>query len=302
MKITLDALQIIDAIERHGSFTAAAAALHRVPSAISHAIAKVENDLGIALFAREGRGARLTPAGQTLLDDGRPLLQAAEQLERRAQGVAAGWAPELRIAVDAIFPIAVVFPLFARFYAGQPPTRLRLSQEVLGGGWDAIATGRADLVIGASGDKPAKGGISSRLLGEARLLFCVAPDHPLAAYPAPIPASELARHRAVVIADTSQELAARTSGLYDGQDALRVPSIEAKAAAQAAGLGIGSLPRWLAEREIAAGRLVTRPLAEEKPVESLHLAWRTRQDCRALGWFLRELAEPESQRELMAGL
>ncbi len=302
MKISLEALQVIDAIERQGSFTAAAAALHRVPSAISHAMAKLEADLGIALFIREGRRAILTPAGRTLLDDGRPLLLAAEQLERRAQGVAAGWATELSIALNALFPVAAILPLIQRFYATKAPTRIRLSQEVLGGSWDAVATGRADLVIGASGDKPAKGGISSRILGETRLLFCISPDHPLAAYPDPIPVTEMVRHRAVVIADTSRELAPRTSGLQDGQDTLRVPTMEAKAAAQAAGLGIGSLPRWLAEREIAAGRLVTRPLQEEKPLTPLHLVWRTRQECKALGWFLRELSTPATQRELMAGL
>ena len=41
----LDLLRILDAIERHGSFSAAAGALHRVPSALSHAVAKLESEL-----------------------------------------------------------------------------------------------------------------------------------------------------------------------------------------------------------------------------------------------------------------
>lgn len=71
MKISFDLLLILDAIDRHGSFSAAASALHRVPSALSHAIAKLEGDLGATLFLREGRRATLNEAGRTLLEDGR---------------------------------------------------------------------------------------------------------------------------------------------------------------------------------------------------------------------------------------
>ena len=140
---------------------------------------------------------------------------------------------------------------------------------------DALATDRADLAIGAPGDMPPRGGISSRLLCEHRLCFVAAPSHPLANWQGAIPAGELVRHRAVVIADTSQELSVRTIGLMEGQDALRVPDMRAKAAAQVAGLGIGHLPRWAADPEIAAGRLIALPLAEPRPAMPCHLAWRS---------------------------
>lgn len=302
MKITLDALQLLDAIEHHGSFTAAAAAMHRVPSALSHAVAKLECDLDVALFAREGRRAKLTAAGRALLDEGRHLLRAAGELERRVQRIATGWEAELRIALDMIVPAERLYPLLGRFYAAGHGTQLRLAYEVLGGSWDALVTGRADLVIGAAGDLPSRGGIATRLLTETRLRFMVAPTHPLAAWSQPIPAAELHRHRAVAIADTSRELAARTAGLLEGQDALRVPDMEAKAAAQAAGLGVGHLPRWLAEREAAAGRLMERSLAEARPPMPCYIAWRTRNVGKALAWFLAELEKPEEREALGAGL
>ena len=303
MKISLDLLLILDAIERHGSFTAAAAALHRVPSALSHAIAKLEGDLGITLFRREGRRATLNDAGCTLLDDGRHLLRAASELERRVQRIADGWEAELRIALDAIIPIERFFPLLKRFYAAGCGTQIRLSGEVLGGTWDALATGRADLAIGAPGDPPSRSGIATRLLcTRTNFVFAVAPEHPLAAWEGAIPASELLRHRAVVIADTSQELDARTVGLLEGQDILRVPDIRAKLAAQVAGLGIGHLPRWLADAEIASGRLVEKTLTSSRPAIPLHTAWRTRQDGKALQWFIDELANQEVTGALTAGL
>ena len=127
MKISLELLQILDAIDRHGSFTAAAAALHRVPSALSHAISKLEDDLDLQLFDRQGRKATLNEAGRTLLDDGRQLLHAASELERRVQRIANGWEAELRIAVDAIIPIERLFSLLERFYDTACSTRIRLA-------------------------------------------------------------------------------------------------------------------------------------------------------------------------------
>ncbi len=303
MKITFELLHMLDAIDRHGSFSAAAAALHRVPSALSHAVGKLEDELGVTLFQREGRRATLNEAGRALLDDGRHLLRAAGDLERRVQRIADGWEAELRIALDAIIPAERLFPLLQAFYAAGHGTQIRITGEVLGGTWDALATGRADLAIGAPGDVPARSGIASRPLGTSSdFVFTVAPDHPLAAWPGPIPAGELLRHRAVVIADTSQELDARTVGVLEGQDVLRVPDIRAKASAQAAGLGIGHLPRWLADPEIAAGHLVEKTLAEPRQELPLNLAWRSRQVGRALAWFLDRLADPDTAQTLTSGL
>ena len=78
--ITLDALEVLDAIERKGSFAAAANELFRVPSAISYSIQKLEQDLDVVLFRKEGRKAVLTPAGKILLEQGREILQATERL------------------------------------------------------------------------------------------------------------------------------------------------------------------------------------------------------------------------------
>lgn len=302
MKISLELLQVLDAIDRHGSFTAAAKALHRVPSALSHAVAKLESDLDITLFIREGRRAMLNDAGRTLLDEGRHLLRAARELERRIQRIATGWESELRIGLDAIIPAERLLPLIRRFYDAGHQTQIRLSNEVLGGTWDALATDRADLVIGAPGDPPARGGIGSRQLCRARMRLVVAPDHPLAQARAPVTTADLAQHRAIVIADTSQELTARTIGLQEGQDALRVPDMRAKAAAQLAGLGVGHLPGWIADPEIAAGRLVKLHTAEPHPPIRSHIAWRNRQVGKALQWFLDELARPEVIAALSAGL
>ena len=55
MKLSLDALSVLDTIDRKGSFAAAAEELHRVPSAITYQVQKLEQDLDVLLFDRRGR-------------------------------------------------------------------------------------------------------------------------------------------------------------------------------------------------------------------------------------------------------
>ncbi|WP_374515942.1 LysR family transcriptional regulator [Niveibacterium sp.] len=292
MKISLEALAMLDAIDTRGSFAAAADALHRVPSALTHAVRKLEEDLGFDLFQKIGRRAVLTPAGRTLLDDGRALLRAAGELECRARRIATGWESELRIAIDGTLDAAALNPIIAEFYANYGGTRLKLMYEVLGGTWDALATGRADLVIGAVGDPPAGASYATRAWGTQEFVFCVAPHHPLADAPEPIPADLARQYRAIVVADTSRQLVARTAGLLDGQDTLTVPDIAAKAAAQRTGLGVGHLPLALAQRDAELGRLKIKRLDAPKPVAPLWLAWQSNQRGRALDWFVERLLEP----------
>ena len=83
MRLTLDALLVLDAIERKGSFAAAAHELHRVPSAVTYTVHKLEQDLDVPLFDRRGHRAKLTTAGRELLDEGSHLLRAAGEIEAR---------------------------------------------------------------------------------------------------------------------------------------------------------------------------------------------------------------------------
>ncbi len=293
MRLSLDALVVLDTIDRRGSFSAAAEALCRVPSAITYTVQKLEQDLDVQLFDRSGHRAVLTEAGQELLREGRRLLRAAAEIEERVRRVATGFETELTLAVSDLIGVERLLPLLQRFYAQSCGTRVRLFTEVYGGVWDALAGGRADLGIGAPGEGPTGGGFTVVPLGIMSFAFAVAPQHPVAALPEPIASSDLLPYRAVSAADSSRVLAPRTSGLLSGQDVLTVPDMETRLAAQVAGLGVGFLPVWLAEREAAAGRLVIKRVAEPKPPIPLHLAWRSHHAGRALAWFVQQLREPD---------
>ncbi|MFN7778124.1 MAG: LysR family transcriptional regulator, partial [Betaproteobacteria bacterium] len=253
--LTLDALQLVDAIARRGSFAAAAKELGRVPSAVTYAVRRLEDDLDVLLFDRRSYRARLTPAGAELLREGRHLLAGADDLARRVRRFAKGWEQELRIALDAIVPFERLLPLLARFCEAAP-TQLRITHEVLGGTWDALVAGRADLAIGAPEQGPEQArlgaGYRTLLLGRVQFVFAIAPKHPLAGLPEPLPLAELRRLRQSVVGDTSQHLAPRTAGLLGVPDVLTVPTIEAKIDDQIAGLGVGFVPDPLARAAFAA--------------------------------------------------
>lgn len=305
MSLTLDALAAVDAIARRGSFAAAATELGKVPSALTYTVRRLEDELDVLLFDRRGRRARLTAAGQELLAQGRVLLRAADDLACRVKEVASGWEVELRIALDAVVCFDRVRPLLEDFYRIGAPTRIRLSQEVLDGGWDALMHDRADLAIGVDAEAPADPLSSARYalrpLGELAWVWCVAPHHPLADAPEPIPRDALRTHRAVAVGSTARALPARSAGLLSGQELLTVASFEQKTAVQLAGLACGHLPEPYARAELAAGRLVARRVDPPRPPSTLAYAWRSAARGKALAWWLERLDVPRVRAKLLAG-
>ncbi|SMF93380.1 DNA-binding transcriptional regulator, LysR family [Methylomagnum ishizawai] len=293
-KLSLDALEVLEAIDRRGSFAQAAEELFRVPSALTYTVRKLEEDLGVEVFDRRGHRAKLTAAGRELLEQGRPLLVAAAALEARVKRVAQGWEPELRIAHDDILPTEGLFPFAERFYRLGSGTRLRIATEVLGGSWDALLSDRADLVVGAPCEGPAGGGYAVKILGSHGFVFAVAPHHPLAAAPEPLASCDIQAHRAVAVADSSRNLPPRSTGLLSGQDILTVPTLRAKLQAQELGLGVGYLPLGLAADALAAGRLVEKQVAAPKPAGPFCMAWKAGPRGRALAWWVEALSAAEA--------
>ncbi|WP_020168004.1 MULTISPECIES: LysR substrate-binding domain-containing protein [Methylotenera] len=288
IKLSLESLEVLDAIARKGSFAAAAESLFRVPSALTYTVRKLEEDLGVSLFNRSGHRAELTEAGAELLREGRNLLNAASELENRVKRIASGVETELTIAVSDLFNISAIYPLLNRFYAQNFGTRLRILREVYGGSWDALISGRADISLGAPGDGPSGGGYTTKRMGALEFHYAVAAHHPLAKLPEPLQNLDIMRYRAISGADSSRNLPPRTSGILTGQDVLTVPDIHSKLKAQIAGLGVGYLPKKLAEKHAATGELVIKLVAEPKPETAIFLAWCTK-GGKAQQWLLKEL-------------
>ncbi|MCW6029803.1 LysR family transcriptional regulator [Stenotrophomonas sp. SRS1] len=293
LKLSLDALQILDAIDRRGSFAAAGKALHKVPSTISYTVSKLEEDLGVQLFDRVGPRAHLTPAGEALLEEGRHLLRAARELEMRVRRVASGWEAELTVAVDSMFVPALLAEDVRAFNAVAEQTRMRLISESLSGTWEALLDRRADLLVGAAGEGPSGGGYVVEPMGVVRFVFAVAPSHPLAAASEPLGREQLATHCAIAVADSARRMLPRTVGLLMGQETVTVPDMVSKFRLQCAGLGFGFLPEPYVQQAVRDGRLVIKQVEEPKPDETFWLAWRTGEEGAALRWWRERMQRPE---------
>lgn len=149
MKPLLDVLIILDALEKEGSFAAASAKLFKTPSALSYTVHKLESDLNIQILDRSGHRAKFTRTGQMLLEKGREVLHTVRELEKQAIKLHEGWENELVIGVDDTFPFSLLAPLIESFYQHHSVTRLKFINGVLGGSWDALIQGRADIIVGA---------------------------------------------------------------------------------------------------------------------------------------------------------
>ncbi len=97
MRINLDVLLILDALDKQGSFAAAAESLFKTPAALSYMIQKLESDLNIELLDRSGHRAKFTDTGQMMLEKGRLLLSAAKDLEKQAVQLSSGWEKSWRL-------------------------------------------------------------------------------------------------------------------------------------------------------------------------------------------------------------
>lgn len=290
--ISMDALRALDAIERKGSFAAAAESLYKVPSALTYTIKKLENEIGTPLFDRSGQRATLTKAGKLVLEHGREILLASNRLYDSVQQLESGWESQIRIARDTIIPESKIFPVIHRFNQLEQSVDVNLGVEVLGGGWDALHSRRADIVIGASGELP-KGLFTTHKIGEIAFIFVVSPHHPLAKHQGAIDSDQLNRYPSIVVADTSQVLPVRDSGLFKSRQIVRVNSMESKIAAQIEGLGVGFIPAHLAKPYINNEMLVEKECAIPRPTQDAYIAWHKDQDGKALHWFAKQLCNIE---------
>jgi len=291
--LTLDALQVLDAIERKKSFAGAANELFRVPSAISYTVNKLEDDLGVALFDRSKRKAEFTPVGMLIVEQGRLILQATDELTHMAKQSASGWELELRIGIDSILQFQPIYALIAQFQAHYPWINIRVTEEMFGGTWDALNAGSCDLIIGAAG-APSGANFTTHAIGHVEFFFAVARNHPLCTEPQPISQKSIKKYPSVVVADSSKHLPGRSAGLLDGQARITVPSITKKIEAQLLGLGVGYLPVHRIEQELQTGQLVILTLAQpEDRSHDLCIAWRKDNKGNALAWFVDKMKEME---------
>lgn len=267
---SLDQLAAFLTVVDTGSFSAAGRRLGRVQSAVSYAVAQLEEALGSQLFDRSGRVPRLTDAGRRLAAEARLVLAQSRSLAECAAQLREGIEPELRLVVDPIYPQARLVDLVERFQERFPATVLRLDVGLLGDAVEAVRQGHADLgACNLAGTQPPELVVTP--LGSVQLVPVCAPGHPLAQGPRPVPEGLLRQARQVVQTQRREERTADQGVL--ATRTWRVTELALKIQLIERGLGWGSLPLDRAEQALAEGRLVRlypEPWPSEGHVLALH--------------------------------
>lgn len=289
--ITIEALETLDAIEQRGSFAKAAEELNKATSAISYTVQKLEEQLDIALFQRQGRRSVLTPAGQLILAEGREILQITARLANKAKEVATGWEPRIRIAVESHQSYSTFFGVLQEFLNEHPTIEIDVCESVLNGGWEALEQGRVDLIVGSPGPVPLQKGYRAIPIAPTELVLIIASDHKLAKIvnkPEEAKA-HLGTLRRIITHDTSLTEITRSAGLSGEGKVFYVQNIDQKIEAIQAGIGIGHLPRHRIQPYIDNGDLIELSLAEDSTLDHF-IAWKSSNKGKGLQLLSKELA------------
>ena len=281
--ITLEVLETIDAIERRGSFAKAAEELNKATSAVSYTVQKLEEQLDIALFQRQGRRSVLTPAGQLILTEGREILHTTARLANKAKEVATGWEPRLSIAMESLLPYSTFFNVLKAFLLEHPSLEVDVCECVLNGGWEALEQGRVDLIIGAPGPVPLQKGYRAVPIAPLNLAPVIAANHEIANTLKQHEEHEvlLAKLRRVITHDTSIIDITRSAGLSNDGKTFYVQTIDQKVEAIRAGIGIGHLPRHRIQYLIDNGELIELKIEKKGTAENF-IAWKISNKGKAL--------------------
>lgn len=257
-KVALDQWRSFIAVVDAGGYAPAAEAVHKTQSSVSYAVQRIEQQLNVKLFEKQGRRAVLTPAGQVLYRRAKHLVEQAEVLEQGAAELGPDWQPELRLAVEIIFPTWALLQSLERFGAEHPQTRVQLYETVLGGGDEALFERRVDLAVtphipqGFAGDP----------LLRVRFVAAAHPDHALHQLNRPVTLDDLRTHRHLVVRD-SAVLHTRDGGGWSGaEQRWTVTNKATQISAACMGLGFAWFPEHAIRAELDQGRLKPLPMRE----------------------------------------
>src|ERR1700737_4937525 len=250
MRVDLNAIQVLEVVIREGSMAAAAKKLHRVQSAVSYQLRKLERQLGLKLLDRNGYRVRLTAAGEAVLAEGKRVLAHAMSLETLARQLSEGWEARLTVIVDGILPLESALTALKMLAAERIPTRIQVKVEFLKGVQYRFERDDADLMLVK--DYEPRPQLLSETLPKISCVLCVAATHPLSDRPS-VTLDQLQEHVELTVQDSSDQGDDRH--MFGGGRGFYLSDFSAKKRALLMGVGFGWMPTYLVEGELRAGEL-----------------------------------------------
>jgi DNA-binding transcriptional LysR family regulator len=252
----MDRYRVFRAVAEEGSFSRAAARVHRTQSAVSQAVRALEDETGERLFERAARSVRLTHAGELLLSHVRVALEALDAGLARLSGLQELREGTLALSASdttAMYTLPEVLRVFRERYPG---VELQISNDPSPRAVRKVLAAQADLALVTLPVEHAR--LEVAPLGAREDVVICARSHPLAAT-SRARLRDLARHRWLLL-----DRAAHTRRFIDAQFrraglrpriAMETASLEVIKRLVELDLGISVAPRLAIQEELRAGRL-----------------------------------------------
>ena len=257
MELEIRHLRLVAGIADAGSMTRAAGQLHLTQSALSHQLRDIESRLGTPLFTRLGRSMVLTEPGRRVLDAARRVLGEVQRAEEDVRRLAGHGEGTIRVCTECYTGYHWLGSILTAFQARHPRVTINVAADETGGPVEALLEGRIDLAILIDPAKDRR--LRVRPLFTDEMVAIVARAHPLARRPWVSPEALAAEHLLLYSSAPEESFAFRRILQPNGLVPARVSFImltEAMIELARAGIGVGILPRWSAQRAIAAGSVV----------------------------------------------
>ncbi|WP_419571966.1 LysR family transcriptional regulator [Rheinheimera sp.] len=250
-KSTMEQWRILQAVVDAGGYAQAADLLNKSQSSLNHAVAKLQSQLGVELLEVKGRKAFLTEAGEVMLRRSRFLTQQIEDLELLASNLNMGWEPEIRIAVELVYPKHILYRALAKFHPLSRGSRIQIIDTVITGSTEVILEHKADLVIAGTSSIPR--GFMGEPLTVTQMFPVVGPQHPLALEPM-LDLNDLSQHLQIVIRDTAAK--PKDIGWLKAEQRWTVNNFFEALDIVRSGLGFCWLPDFIIQQALDAGQIV----------------------------------------------
>lgn len=239
-------LSVIREVDRQGSQTAAADILCLTQSALSHTIKKIEQQLGTAIWKKEGRAVRLTPAGQYLLGLANRLLPQFERAEQHMGQYAQGQRGTLRIGMECHPCYRWLLKVVSPYLVSWPDVDVDVIQKFQFGGIGALLAHEVDILV--TPDPLHKPGLRFEPVFDYEQVLVVHRQHRLAGQPFVVP-EQLVEETLITYPVEIERQDIYSQFLLPAGCAPRkhkaIETTDIMLQMVATGRGVAALPRWL---------------------------------------------------------
>jgi DNA-binding transcriptional LysR family regulator len=248
--VTLEQARALDALDRCGTFVAAAAELRRGHTSVLYAIRTLETALGFPVLDRSGYRTTLSPHGRRVLEGCRALLAGEAELAAMVADLRAGWEPTLTVVFDGIVPVDPLLHTIGRLAREHVPTRFEVHAGFLDGVEEVFDRLAADFMIAVL--PPRRTQLAAIDLAPIPASLVAHATHPLARGRHDVRA--LRRHLLLTVHGSDPRLELPTSSI-EAHSTVLLNDFASKRAAILAGIGYGWLPDAMIERDLTSGKL-----------------------------------------------